>query len=240
MKVDGGVGIAENLNIGGSADIDGSLTVGGSVTLGDAAADNVTFNADVNSNILPNTTGIHNLGSTAQKWGTVYADAIVGISNVTANITGNVTGNVSGSSGSCTGNAATASLLQTARNIGGVSFNGGANIDLPGVNTAGNQDTSGTATNADNINIDEANDNTNYQVTFSALNNSGMNRQYIDTDDSHLVYNPNSATLSGLNISGTTITASTFGNSNQNAYGARTVSTNNPSGGSDGDIWYKY
>ena len=240
LKVDGGVGIAENLNMGGSADIDGSLTVGGSVTLGDSGTDNVTFNADVNSNILPNSSGTFNLGSTGQKWGTVYADAIVGISNVTANITGNVTGNVSGSSGSCTGNAATASLLQTARNIGGVSFNGGADITLPGVNSAGNQNTSGTATQADNINIDEANNNANYQVSFSAQNNAGYNRQYIDSDDSHLVYNPGTATLSGLNISGSTITASTFGNLNQNAYGARTVSTGNPSGGSDGDIWYKY
>ena len=240
LKVDGGVGIAENLNMGGSADIDGSLTVGGSVTLGDSGTDNVTFNADVNSNILPNSSGTFNLGSTGQKWGTVYADAIVGISNVTANITGNVTGNVSGSSGSCTGNAATASLLQTARNIGGVSFNGGADITLPGVNSAGNQNTSGTATQADNINIDEANNNANYQVSFSAQNNAGYNRQYIDSDDSHLVYNPGTATLSGLNISGSTITASTFGNSNQNAYGARTVSTGNPTGGSDGDIWYKY
>ena len=61
------------------------------------------------------------------------------------NITGNVTGNTSGSSGSCTGNAATATALETARNIGGVSFNGTANIDLPGVNSAGNQNTSGTA-----------------------------------------------------------------------------------------------
>ena len=240
LKVDGGVGIAENLNMGGSADIDGSLTVGGSVTLGDSGTDNVTFNADVNSNILPNSSGTFNLGSTGQKWGTVYADAIVGISNVTANITGNVTGNVSGSSGSCTGNAATASLLQTARNIGGVSFNGGSDITLPGVNSAGNQNTSGTATQADNINIDEANNNANYQVSFSAQNNAGYNRQYIDSDDSHLVYNPGTATLSGLNISGSTITASTFGNSNQNAYGARTVSTGNPTGGSDGDIWYKY
>ena len=240
LKVDGGLGLAENLNMGGNLTVDGSANIKGSVTLGDAATDNVTINADVNSNIIPNTTGTYNLGSVAQKWGTVYADAIVGISNVTANITGNVTGNVSGSSGSCTGNAATATLLQTARNIGGVSFNGGANIDLPGVNTAGNQNTSGTATNADNINIDEANGNTNYQVTFSALNNAGMNRQYIDTDDSHLVYNPSTATLSGLNISGSTITASTFGNANQNAYGARTVSQGNPSGGSDGDIWYKY
>ena len=58
---------------------------------------------------------------------------------------GDVTGNVSGSSGSTTGNAATATALQTARNIGGVSFDGTGNIDLPGVNSAGNQNTSGTA-----------------------------------------------------------------------------------------------
>lgn len=46
---------------------------------------------------------------------------------------------------STTGNAATATALQTARTIGGVSFNGTANINLPGVNTAGNQNTTGTA-----------------------------------------------------------------------------------------------
>ena len=61
------------------------------------------------------------------------------------NITGNVTGNTSGTSGSTTGNAATATALETARNIGGVSFDGTANIDLAGVNSAGNQNTSGTA-----------------------------------------------------------------------------------------------
>ena len=62
-----------------------------------------------------------------------------------ATITANVTGNVSGTSGSTTGNAATATALETARTIGGVSFDGTANIDLPGVNTTGNQNTSGTA-----------------------------------------------------------------------------------------------
>ena len=60
-------------------------------------------------------------------------------------ITGNVTGNTSGSAGSATGNAATATALQSARNIGGVSFDGTGNIDLPGVNSAGNQNTTGTA-----------------------------------------------------------------------------------------------
>jgi hypothetical protein len=44
-----------------------------------------------------------------------------------------------------TGNAATATALQTARTIGGVSFNGTANINLPGVNTTGNQNTTGSA-----------------------------------------------------------------------------------------------
>ena len=44
-----------------------------------------------------------------------------------------------------TGNAATATKLETARNIGGVSFDGSAAINLPGVNESGNQNTSGTA-----------------------------------------------------------------------------------------------
>ena len=49
------------------------------------------------------------------------------------------------------GNAATATALQTARNIGGVSFNGTADINLPGVNTTGNQNTSGNAATATNV-----------------------------------------------------------------------------------------
>ena len=62
-----------------------------------------------------------------------------------------INANTTGSSGSCTGNAATATTLATARNIGGVSFNGSAAINLPGVNTGGNQDTTGTAAQANNL-----------------------------------------------------------------------------------------
>ena len=50
--------------------------------------------------------------------------------------------------GDLTGNADTATALQTARNIGGVSFDGTANISLPGVDSTGNQDTSGNAATA--------------------------------------------------------------------------------------------
>ena len=46
------------------------------------------------------------------------------------------------------GNAGTATALESARTIGGVSFNGTANINLPGVNIAGDQNTTGNATTA--------------------------------------------------------------------------------------------
>ena len=91
--------------------------------------------------------------------------------NVTGNVTGDLTGEVNSSkfdtnpsgivvtgvatatsfvgdiTGDVTGNADSATILATARNIGGVSFNGSADINLPGVNIAGNQNTTGTAAN---------------------------------------------------------------------------------------------
>ncbi len=70
------------------------------------------------------------------EWAQIYTskDSIPGV---------NTTGNQN-----TTGNAASATRLQTARTIGGVSFNGTANINLPGVNTTGNQDTTGNAATA--------------------------------------------------------------------------------------------
>ncbi|EPK0903913.1 tail fiber protein [Escherichia coli] len=69
-------------------------------------------------------------------WAQVYTskDSIPGV---------NTTGNQN-----TTGNAATATKLQAARTIGGVSFDGSANIDLPGVNKTGNQSTTGNAATA--------------------------------------------------------------------------------------------
>ena len=228
----------------------GGLSVDGNTILGNATTDRLTITAQINADVDPSATGTYDLGQTNLKWkdiylsGTAYATTFSGglSGNVTAStgtstfnnvtVNGTITGAISGNSGSAT-------QLQNARNIGGVSFNGTADIDLPGVNIAGNQNTSGTATQADNINIDEKNDNVSYQVTFSALSDAGYSRQFIDTDNGHLVYNPSSNLLSGLNINASQING-TFGNANQNAYGARTVSTGDPSGGSDGDIWYKY
>ena len=46
------------------------------------------------------------------------------------------------------GTAVAATKLETARTIGGVDFDGTANINLPGVNIAGNQSTTGNAATA--------------------------------------------------------------------------------------------
>ena len=65
------------------------------------------------------------------------------------------------------GNADTATKLQTPRTIGGVTFDGGSNIDLPGVNKAGNQDTSGRAANA--TNADHANNASSADLSTKAV-----------------------------------------------------------------------
>lgn len=78
----------------------------------------------------------------------VYADgggATAAVFDITNTLSGNLTGNVTGN---VTGNASTATALQTARTIGGVSFDGTASVNLPGVNQAGNQNTTGNAATA--------------------------------------------------------------------------------------------
>ena len=79
---------------------------------------------------------------------------------------------------SVTGNAATATTLSVARTIGGVSFNGSANIDLPGVNTIGNQSIAGTNVtgNASALSINAASSTASGyggDLTLSAGNSSG-------------------------------------------------------------------
>lgn len=84
--------------------------------------------------------------------GKVANSATTATSANTANaiVARNVSGNfIAGTiTAALSGNATTATTLQTARTIGGVSFNGSANINLPGVNTAGNQNTTGNAATA--------------------------------------------------------------------------------------------
>jgi len=63
----------------------------------------------------------------------------------TANVVPGVTGTLPIANGGTGNTNGSAVKLTTARTIGGISFDGTKNIDLPGVNSSGNQDTSGNA-----------------------------------------------------------------------------------------------
>ena len=67
---------------------------------------------------------------------------VTGVTTSTGGFVGALTGGVNGN---VTGNASSATVLAFSRNIGGVAFNGSGDINLPGVNASGTQNTSGTA-----------------------------------------------------------------------------------------------
>ena len=103
--------------------------------------------------------------------------------------------------GALEGNADTATALASAVNIGGVSFDGSGNIDLPGVNSAGNQNTSGTAAIATTVTVtdNESTDEENV-ITFVA-GAAGSGNVGLEADGD-LTYNPSSGTVTApqLNV----------------------------------------
>ena len=119
-----------------------TTAVGSGLTI---AGDSGSEDIDLLSETLTISGGTNLTSNAASNAVTVNLDDNISLTSVVAS--GVVTAS-SGFVGDVTGNASSASILETARTIGGVSFNGSANINLPGVNQAGNQDTSGNAATA--------------------------------------------------------------------------------------------
>jgi len=91
----GGIGTFHNLYVSGLSTfvgvgtfnshlyVGGNLDIKGSVTLGHAATDNVVFNADVDSNIIPDDNNTYDLGSNSQRWKKIYVNNVgIGTSTV--------------------------------------------------------------------------------------------------------------------------------------------------------------
>ena len=95
--------------------------------------------------------------------------------------------------GALTGNSSSATGLANARTIGGVSCDGTANINLPGVNASGNQDTSGNAATATAL----ATARTIHGVSFDGSANIDLSEVIQDTVGAMVSSN----TESGISVS---------------------------------------
>ena len=166
----------------GDVDVDGTLeadaiTIGG-VTLAETISDtvgamvssntetNITVSYDDSDNTLDfvigtlnqDTTGNAATATALETARTIGGTSFDGSANIAVGLADTATAlatarTIGGTSFDGTGNiavalSATATALATARTIGGVSFDGTGNINLPGVNSAGNQNTSGLAATA--------------------------------------------------------------------------------------------
>ena len=106
------------VNTSGTQDTSGTAAVATAITIANEAT-------DTSCNLLFSTAATGNLGAKSNTNLTFNSNTgIVTASGFAGNITGDVTGDV-------TGNSDTATTLATARTIGGVSFDGSANINFP-------------------------------------------------------------------------------------------------------------
>ena len=161
-----------------------------------------TQNISLNNNAITNGAGY----VTSSIIGSLNASNLTSGTVPDARLPGTITSNITGSSASCTGNAATATKLASSRTIGGVSFNGTSNINLPGVNQAGNQNTSGNAATATAL----ATARTIAGVSFNGTANISLNNNAI-TNGAGYVTSSIINSLNASNLSSGTVPAARLG-----------------------------
>ena len=86
----GTVEVLSNMNVSGNIHATGNISADGNITLGDADTDNVTFNAEIASNIIPDQDRTYSLGTSGTEYasGTDYTigDATIVISSGTGTL----------------------------------------------------------------------------------------------------------------------------------------------------------
>lgn len=245
-------------DLSGSASFDGTsdITISGTI-----AADSVALGTDTTGNYVAagSTSGNGISGSVSSEGGTFTVTSNATNANTASTIVfRDGSGNFSAGtiSAALNGNASTATTLETTRTINGVNFNGSANITIESFV----EDDDGTNATRYITFVDDS------TASFKRLNedanltyNPATNTLTTGTFSGSLAGNATSATTASSASSAATLTTartingvsfngsanivtnpfSTGGTAYSNGFGGRYVSTSNPSGGSNGDIWYK-
>ena len=199
FQVLGGAAITKNLSVGAGLSVGLGLSVtghsffvgmvtfaggtDGNITFGDSAGDNVVFNANIDSNIVPDDDDTYDLGSTSQQWRNLYLDGLADLDfvNVSAASTFGGFVDINNSVDISTDLIVTGVSTFT----GAVDANGGATIDNIQIGITDNNEID---TAAGNLTIDSAggtttiDDNVAVTGTFS-VSGSTVN---IDSADINL------------------------------------------------------
>jgi hypothetical protein len=188
-----------NTTITGNLTLNNDLTVQGNSTLGNTSSDTVIFNSFISSSIVPNTTGLYDLGSDSNSWRNIWLSSAV-IDDIT--ISGNVIQTTVSNS----------NLELRANGTGIVNIQDSAvvdnNLTVSGTTTLQNTSVSGTLNTTDVVtgsitvastaNIDSIEINNNYITTTSSNANLELRANgtgIVNIQDNAVV--DNSLTVSG-------------------------------------------
>lgn len=227
LAIGGGTTISQNLRVEGSSTFVGNATFeGGTINLGNQSSDNVVFQADVNSNILPETTLQYDLGSPSQEWKRLYVDHITSTGDLF--VSGITTLGASNGIGTVTiGIGSTALYVDGNARITGILSIGQGTITLDGIN---NSITVGTA-------LTVTQNTMQYAGIISATSFTGS----VVGVSSSAQRLATSRTINGISFDGTAnIITNPSSGAYSNGYGTRTLSNGAPSGGASGDVHYRY
>jgi|TARA_R110000868_G_scaffold169843_1_gene404923 hypothetical protein len=224
----------------GTLEVTGVAAIDGALTAAAATVTQLTSGGD----ILSDTDSTDSIGSSAVRWAGTWTDAINGVTSPTAQYTSAEETKLAGIEASA--DVTDATNVASALSNGVAALTSGEVTQLANIGTA--------AISAAEWGYVAASTQAYDAADHSKLNGIEASADVTDATNvlaglvgQEAVATGFTGTLDGVLGGGTpaaatvtTIAATTFGTSSQNAYGARTVSTSGPSGGADGDIWYKY
>ena len=193
----GTIKLNNNTTVTGNLHATGDITWDGDITFGNSPSDTVTFDAEVNSNILPSVSNTDDLGSSSLTWATAYINTI-NASTISAS------------------NLSTTTLTGSGTNAlnGNVTI-GTSNANTLGINARLTNNLVPSTTNAYNLGSSSYYWNHVYAVTFNDGNITASNN-VIQTNTTNsnlrLVANGSGQVLfSSLNVTGNTTIGGTLG-----------------------------
>jgi len=257
-----GVGYIDTLAVHENATVTGNLTVNGNTVLGSDAADTVTVNADVASDLIPSADATYNLGAVGSEWNNAYITGTANIDSLVADtadinagtIDNTVIGNTTAASGEFTtlgssGNltvGGTAGITGNTTLAGTLSVTGvagfGDTVTVPNLSATGTATLATVDINAGNIDGTVIGASTAASGSFTTVSTSGQGTfATVDvnggTVDGVIIGGTTPGLITGTTITGTSLVGPVTGTVTGNVTGDVTGDlTGNVTGNVTGDI----